>query len=267
MPESKPAEYRIDPTFNVSLALGKNVRIEPPTMSLMVTDHGTLMGSLSDPNLNMSLEVEEGKIALAGTRLRIVPGGTITLTYAPPAPSVRVNLQAKTTVTATSELGRRQRYEITLNIVGPVTDLRIDLQSEPGGLSREQMLAALGHIESLFASAEFGLQQDIASALTAVGTSTLFAPIETIFVEELGFEEFSLEYGLETPLSIYVSRRLFGNFFVSHFQTLSGDFASVQDVEYESTFSYRFRRFYQFGASVDDQQTLTFEVGFTKAFQ
>jgi hypothetical protein len=63
-----------------------------------------------------------------------------------------------------------------------------------------------------------------------------------------------------------VSRRLFSNFYVSFYQRLQAALANVQDTEYRFTFEYRFRDFYALSTSIDDQQTTSGQLTFTKAF-
>ncbi|MCL5103956.1 MAG: translocation/assembly module TamB, partial [Armatimonadetes bacterium] len=131
---------------------------------------------------------------------------------------------------------------------------------------REQMLAALGHVEGIFAGGEAALQNELGNILTAVGSSTLFAPVETLFVEKFGFEQFSLEYGPTQPLALYVSRKLFNKVYVSYYGRLSSQYANVNDVEYEVSVGYRFSDRYQFSVGVDNQETATVQTQYTGAF-
>lgn len=256
-----------NPSFDVSLRMGEDVVVSPPNMSLLVAGAGNVGGTLSQPNLSLELLTQGGSIRLAAARLRIEPGGTIIARYASPADTeVRVSLHASTTAVATNQFGQRERYEILVSVSGLVTDLSVNVSSTPPGLSREQMLAALGHVEGIFTSGEAGLRQELGDILAAVGTGALFAPIEGLFVERLGFEQFSLEFGPEVPLGLYISRRLFGNFYVSFYQRLSSKVTATSDRVYEITFSYRLRRMYFLSLGIDDQQVVTFQVGLTRTF-
>ncbi len=186
--QTKPIQpLFVDPQLNnVSINLGNDVVVQPPKMRLTVTGEGALKGRVSQINLSMKLTIQSGTIALAVSRLRILSGGTISVSYAPPAaPEVAVEgLRATTMVTATDTLGQTQRYQITVDVNGPVTSLHIGLTSNPPGLTREQMLAALGHVEGIFASGESQFQSELRNALTAVGTSAVFAPIEEFLCGE-----------------------------------------------------------------------------------
>ncbi|MCL5105030.1 MAG: translocation/assembly module TamB domain-containing protein [Armatimonadetes bacterium] len=260
-------KYVIDPQFDVGIRVGRDVWVAPPNAALRVQGDGTIMGRLSKPEVGLVLTIAEGNIRLAATRLRVLPGGEIYAAYTPPAePELRVDFKAVTSVTATSALGRRQRYTITLAVSGQASNLQVNMTSSPAGLSREQMLAALGHVEGIFAGGESELQRELGNILTAVGSSTLFAPVETLFVERLGFEQFTLEYGPTQPLALYVSRRLFNNIYLSYYGRLSSQYANVQDVNYELGIGYRFSDRYQFSVGVDDQQTSTVQMQYTSNF-
>lgn len=261
------AKLPTNPTFNVSLRLGQDVVVAPPSMSLTVTGGGTLTGTLAEPAINrLALDVLSGDIGLATARLRIMPGGRIYITYAPPdPPDVQVDLRATTSVFAINTLRQRQRYQITMAITGQAANPQISLSSSPPGLSREQMLAGLGHLPSLFGSPETGLQQELGGVLTAAGAQALFAPIENLFIQKLGFEQFSLEFSPMFPLSIYASRHLFGNYYISFYRQLRGALASTQDVWYKVTLAYR-TGVYEFHIGADDEQTLSAQIGYAKAF-
>ena len=262
-----PISY--NPTLRVTLKIGQDVPISPPNLQLVVTGGGMLTGTLAQPEVkSLELTLVSGEIGLATARLRVTPGGKINVSYMPPAPpSVQLDLQATASVFAFDSLRQRQRYQVTMRITGQAAKPQIDLSSTPPGLTREQMLAALGHVPALFASAEAGLQSELASVLTAAATSTLFAPIENLFVQKLGFEQFSLEYSPIYPLSLYVSRPLFGNFYLAFYRQIMTSLITAHDVQYQVVLSYRFRSLYQLSVGVDDQQTLTFQVGYAKAFR
>ena len=257
----------INPSFNVTLRLGDNVVISPPSLSLTVTGAGKLTGSLAQPVVRrMELDVLSGDIGLATARLRIIPGGNIYITYAPPdAPDVQIDLHATASVFAVNSLRQRQRYQITMTMTGQASKPQISLSSSPPGLTREQMLAGLGHLPSLLGSPEVGLQQELGSVLTAAGATALFAPIENLFIQKLGFEQFSLEFSPLYPLSIYASRQLFGNYYISFYRQLRGALASTQDVLYKVTLSYR-TGMYEFSVGADDEQTLSAQIGYARAF-
>ena len=259
----------IDPTLRVTLRLGDGVEVAPPGMSMVVAGTGALTGTLSKPAIALPLEIRSGEINLTTARLRVTPGGKIHITYEyPNEPVMTVDFQSITSVFAINSLGQRDRYRITMRVTGQASKPQISLTSEPPGLTHAQMLAALGHVPGLFTSAEAGLESELASVLTAVGTTALLAPIENIFVQKLGFEQFSLEFSPTYPLSIYMSRHLFGGFYIAFYRQLTGSFAGVgtADTLYEVVLSYRFRHLYQISVGANNQQTVIFQIGYGSAF-
>lgn len=259
----------INPALRVTLRLADDVEVSPPGMSMVVVGTGMLSGMLSAPRVDLPLEIRSGEINLTTARLRVTPGGSIRITYEyPNEPVVTVNFQSTTSVFAVNSLGQRDRYRITMRVTGQASKPQISLTSEPPGLTQAQMLAALGHVPGLFTSAEAGLESELASVLTAVGTTALLAPIENIFIQKLGFEQFSLEFSPMYPLSIYVSRHLFGGFYIAFYQQLTGSFAGVgtADTLYEVVLSYRFKHLYQISVGANNQQTIVFQIGYGSAF-
>ena len=87
-----------------------------------------------------------------------------------------------------------------------------------------------------------------------------------MFVEQLGFEQFSLEYSAVSPLAVYLSRRLFEGVYLSYFQALRGGQIGTNKSRYQVELAYRFRRKYHVSFGLDDQQTTTLQVGLQRAF-
>lgn len=270
--ESKPFKLPINARFEVGIDLGKNVRVQPPSMNLIVTGSGLLSGRANDPtnalNLQMDIAVQSGSVNLAVARLKVLPGSTMKIAYTPPnAPEISLSgFKAITSVNATNEIGQQVRYQIMLTASGDASKPKIALSSNPPGLSNERMLAALGHVEGIFTPSERGLQNELAAALTATATSALFLPIERVFTEQLGFEQFSLEYSPLSPLSIYASTRLIGSLYLSYFQRLQPKISEQTSKQYEIRASWRFRQNYDLSIGTDDQEVVTYELGYTRAF-
>jgi hypothetical protein len=241
-------------------------------MNLIVTGGGMLTGIANDPTnpltIGMDIKVESGSVNLAVARLKVLPGSTMTVKYIPPAPPdlVLSGFKAVTSVNATNEIGQQVRYQIMLTASGQVSDLKIDLTSNPPGLSRERMLAMLGHVEGIFTPGERGLQNELAAALTATATSALFMPIERVFTEQFGFEQFSLEYSPLSPLSIFASTRLVASLYLSYFQRLQPKISEQTSKQYEIKASWRFRHYYDLNIGTDDQEIVTYQLGYTRAF-
>ena len=263
-----PTTAAVNPKLDITLRIGQDVVVSPPSMRLLVTGGGQLTGTALEPEIqDLKLVVQSGEINLATARLRIINGGTIDIAYVPPAsPSVSVNLQATASVFAINNLRRQERYQITMQVSGQAANPQIRLSSNPPGLNREQMLAALGHVPGLFSSPESDLQSELAGVLTAAAASTLFAPIEDIFVRKFGFEQFSLQFSTMAPLSLYLSHQLAGKLYVTFYRRLSAALASVNDVEYQVFLNYRLNPNFQLSVGADDQQTMTYQIMYATTF-
>ncbi|MGB9619478.1 MAG: translocation/assembly module TamB domain-containing protein, partial [Armatimonadota bacterium] len=270
-PPSPPLRLPIHPRFvDLGLTIGSNVHAKPPQMDLLVDGGGVVAGELGK-NLSVGLDVtvKEGSINLYASRLRIEPGAGMVLRFQPPNPPefLLSGFKAMTSVMATSPLGRRERYKITITASGNVmnlTEKSIAFSSDPEGLSREQIIAALGHVQGLLNTAQGDFQREFGNALRGVASSALFMPVERLFTEQLGFEEFSIESGAFAPLSLYLSRRLFSNFYMSFFQRLQAT-ANVQEATWQFLLGYRFKQFYSLSVGIDNQQTASGELTFTRA--
>ena len=247
--QTKPfnIELPVDPRFSVSLRVGTNVWVFPPSMGMHVLGSGSLKGESVQARVCAWIaggggEYEACRFAAECCARR---DHRHCLRASVRNPDLRVDFKAYTSVTAANQFGKNQRYSIDMTAKGTVGNLQVDLASAPGGLTREQMLASLGRVEGIL-GAESQLQNELGSVLTAVGTNTLFAPIESVFTNKLGFEQFTLEYGVDKPLALYVSRRLLSNFYLSYYGRLTSSLANVKDANYEVNLGYLFADKYFF---------------------
>ncbi len=278
IPEAKTTKttkpFDFDPTFDISMRLGDNVLIQPPALKIVTTGGGKLIGSLNNPDLTLDLGVKQGYMVMAARRMRVTPGGSLAVHYAPPAdlsrradyqPEVNVDFQASTSLTASNAFGKKERYLVSIGATGSLAKMNVDLTSKPEGLSKEQILAELGHVGAL-GSGGVEIEKELSNIVSAVGSSTLFSPIETIFVEQLGFEQFSLDYSRSAQSSLYFSRTLPGNFYVSYFQTLKAGLTNEDSKKFELKLGYRPKGPYQLTVGVDDQQVYSMELSISKLF-
>lgn len=270
---AQPINLPMNPQFDISFEVGRDVKLQPPSMNLLVDGSGAITGAFNDPakplDILLNLTVDKGSLYLAGTRLTVDSGSSAVVRYSPPAePTITLkDFKATTSLTATSELGRRERYQIYLTVAGPTSNMQIDLSSNPPGLSRQRILAALGHMEGIFSTGESAFQEELTTALTATATSRLFRPIEKVFTEQFGFDQFSLEYSRESPLSLYLSTELLNNVNVSYFQRLRSKISEQNTKQFELKASWRFHRAWELSLGVDDQEVIDAQIGYTKAFR
>ncbi|MDO8586298.1 MAG: translocation/assembly module TamB domain-containing protein [Armatimonadota bacterium] len=252
----------ISPKFNITATAGRDVWIYNPRLSAMVRGTGSLSGSITSPLATATLTVQRGNIRLPTARPELRRGGTISVLYAPPAPTrVVLDLEATVSTTARSTLGFPRRYSIVMEIRGPLDNLAIDARSEPPGLTRDQIFALVGHVPGVFAPGEIVLRQEIADIFTAAIVPEVFSPLETAFEEALGLEQFRLELGFQAPIAVFLSKHLFGNLYLSYWRTVSG-----QQEFYRASLSYRFTDRLQFSAITTDQPEVILEVEGTQRF-
>ncbi len=257
-----PLSIPINPLFDIKFSVGPNAVLNNPRLFMALNGEGFLKGSLKSPDLKAYLRVARGFFNLPTSRLRITPGGTMTVSYAPPAnPRVYLDLQARTSAYVVSQLGTTQRYEILMDISGNPTEPKIEVSSNPPGLSQNRIIGLLGHLDVFTDDGRNALRADIADVFTAAATPFLFSPIEIAVTEALGLEEFSIEYAPNQPFALYFSTRLGGNFYGSYRRQVG-----VVNEEYEIGLGYRFSPSLQSVLSLDHKNILRLQIAGTRRF-
>jgi hypothetical protein len=122
----------IQPTFDLRMAVGENVRATASTLTARVTTAPaapiTLKGSLSQPLLDGTLQVVDGSLSFPTARFTLQRGGTVALKYPAyattrlndPAFGVFVDVIATTRLVAQSITGETKRYTVTVHARGPL---------------------------------------------------------------------------------------------------------------------------------------------------
>jgi hypothetical protein len=165
---------------------------------------------------------------------------------------LRVNLTATSRVRGVDpNTGQRQRYELTMQIEGPLSAdayqtattaaapgtpggerLTIEATSDPP-LSEAQILALLGRgsaVESVIrggGDTQDVLRREIADTLVSWGAPTLFVPLETKIEDWLGLEEFSIDFALQEPVQLRMTKQIKGPFYATYTQSLAAFGASA----------------------------------------
>lgn len=218
------------------------------------------------------LNVRDGRLTLPTARFRILPPGSVTLTYPSvdeanpdvPALGINVDLKAQTALTATSQSGTRKRYQVTVTAVGPLTGatdpisgqsrLALNVATDPPDFAGSQtaMQQRLAGVLGTDALSGFGANpgQVLAQQFTNIFTSSVLPTIFDRPAEALGFEELSINYDPVQRLNLVLSRRLFGPLYVSYNRGLSGG----QEM-YNLKFSFRFTDRVQLSYDQDEQNT------------
>ncbi len=276
--ESVPWHFAFNPRFNVSFGIQDEVLFRTQSLVSGLAGGGSVGGTLNAPTANATLKIANGTLKLPTNRMRIA-SGTVTIDWTPldDAPKVTIDVRAQTSVTTsvtapTSLIGRlmggRNRYTIIMNVKGPLDSLQpehIDLRSEPPGLSRSQILAALGHFDDLFGGGEFAFKEQLKDALYVAVSPVLFDPLEDKFIEALGLDDFEIEYGFEQPLALFISKELFRGLYASYWRMVSSSPSTTDSTE-SLRLGYRWGDRFGVDFVTDSRGLNIFEASFSTRF-
>lgn len=215
----------IQPQLDIALNLARDVVIRRGGLSLEVVGPVTLTGSGDGPVLTGTVQVVDGQIRYPGRTLDIVPGGNLSFLLAPPRPAiVVVDIQATARLLAPSPItGRITRYNVLLNIAGPIGGLELDVSVSPPGLSDLEVYAFLfggAALEALLRGLppEQVFQEQIGQLILGFAIPGIFQPIE------IGGLALALEPGLGAPVVLTVAASLNDRVFLTYTQSvISGE--------------------------------------------
>ncbi|MBI2844809.1 MAG: translocation/assembly module TamB domain-containing protein [Armatimonadetes bacterium] len=267
-PAPRPPAPAFNPAFDLSFVLRDDVWFRNPNIKALLQGEGRIAGSLGRPEIAADFTVASGQIDLPTQKMRITRG-TINVSWIPPEPArVAVDMRAQTSVTATSPTGERRRYTIVMTVHGSLENLRpqdIDLRSEPPGLPRDRILAALGHFEDIYGGGELALSQQLSDLFTVALSPLVLGRLGEAFVEAFGLEEFNIEYGFEQPLAVFISRQLFDGFHVSYWRIVTGA-STLTGATYTLRLSYRVREWFELGWVTDSRRVNIIEAAYTRRY-
>jgi hypothetical protein len=127
------------------------------------------------------------------------------------------------------------------------------------------MLAALGHFEDIYGGGELALRQQLSDIFTVAVSPILFGRLETAFIEALGLEEFNIEYGFEQPLSVFVSRKVYNNIYLSYWRIVTGA-TTITGETYSLRLSYRLRDWLDVGYRTDSSRVGYLDASYSRRF-
>ncbi len=155
--------------------------------------------------------------------------------------------------------GSRQRYTITAHIHGVLNSpdqLALDLTSSPGGLSRQQMLAALVPASALLASGGSSLEAGFKQALI----STALNPLTSTLGEALGLSDLNVAYDPNQPLLVTGTVDLGPRLSITYSRSFGArgtTETSLQPPQYTVQLGYDLTRRLRLGIGTDDQKNKT----------
>ncbi len=155
--------------------------------------------------------------------------------------------------------GSRQRYTITAHIHGVLNSpdqLALDLTSSPGGLTRQQMLAALVPASALLASGGSDLEAGFKQALVSAALS----PLTSTLGEALGLSDLNVAYDPNQPLLVTGTIDLGPRLSVTYSRSFGArgtTETSLQPPQYTVQLGYDLTRRLRLGIETDDQNDKT----------
>ena len=155
--------------------------------------------------------------------------------------------------------GSRQRYTITAHVHGVLNSpdqLALDLTSSPGGLSRQQMLAALVPASALLASGGSDLEAGFKQALVSAALSPLTSTLGTA----LGLTDLNVAYDPNQPLLVTGTVDLGPRLSVTYSRSFGArgtTETSLQPPQYTVQLGYDLTRRLRLGVGTDDRKNKT----------
>lgn len=236
-----------EPVFEgLTLAIDDSAAINFGLGQIGVKGQGSLTGPLSALNLRMPLEVTSGTIKLPNARIRL-EDGTVDVNMRGDAGSmmrIDVDLSGQTHVVARRGQDTYEDYSVDLRFRGDLLDsrgLNIDAQSDPGDLSREEILAILGQKQLIEALAGTALQgqgsASLRDPLYQLLTPTISDPITGPLARMLKLDYLSLDYNPLDQAIYRFGKSLGSGFFVQGWRQLSAPSFGPQ--KHDLRLSYR----------------------------
>jgi autotransporter translocation and assembly factor TamB len=204
--------------LDLNLTAASNVRVRSGNLDLGGTGQIHVAGNLQEPHLEGGFTSTGGTITYFNSSFRVLGG---TLKFTPDLGLIpTLDAQAVTTVrNPAATLGDRN-VSVDLGVHGPVTDLSVDLQSDPP-YPRDQILAFLvgtptaGVVMSGLngsttnSSPSTSVGGELFGLLDAQFTRTLLSPLETKVSGALGLSNIDLALGYGGDVGL-TARKLLG---------------------------------------------------------
>ena len=302
-PQPAPA---FNPTFNVAVVIAPNTQVKSSQLNAVVDGRVAITHSLYQPDIEGDFNVRSGTLNFYTARFRVVPTGSVHVSYNPPDdPVERVDLTGTTSLSISPSLlasnprgassltsgepftyneasvfspvqsNASQRYSVTVMIQGDLgqpSGLNLTFDSDPPGLSNEQILAALGGQQVLSSllvggNVQAALQTEAQQVFTGYALPTLLAPFESSVAQAFGLQEIDVDYEPESPLLITLYKQITPRIqirytkFVNSRQSSGAVGSTLTPLEYSVAVDYYFTNKFRLDVSTDDQHDTTFGIG------
>ncbi len=253
--------------LGLELGIGRNVRVRSANVDIGATGKVAVAGSLADPKLSGEIKSTGGTIVYFNTVFRLLDG---TVAFQPDLGAIPViDAHAATTVLNPGATFGSKSTGVDLSLQGPVTNLSINLQSDPP-YSRDQILALLVNAPAIGVAIVgknpnglltpqgvatnpnpapgVTVGEELFGVLNAQFTRNLLSPVENVVGGALGLSnlDVALGYGGNVDLT---ARKVLGK--------------SVKAI-YSSGFSYPYRQ--SVGLEVDASELTVAQLTFYETF-
>lgn len=264
------------PTLRGHLVVARGQFILPPSTLLKIVK--PVNGDENTVDVNYPVEDENGLPGLQ-THVDLTTESNVSISQATLAQyrsvtSVAVVGQAspQTDVVANSQFGNQaQRYTITAHIHGILNapdKLALELTSDPGGLSHEQMLAALvpygtlvGQLVPGGTGAESALEASFKEALGSVLLPRLLSPLTEVLGNAIG-GVVDVTYAPNLPVLVQITKNIGPRLEVTYSRSVGARTPGVVNStlsppQYTLKLGYNLNNHLQLGVSTDDQRDNT----------
>ncbi len=250
------------PQLRADLAVAKGQFTLPPSTVLKIVKSGA--GDANTVSASYPVLGPDGVPGLR-TKVDLYAQATVTPSSSSLAQSRSVIGTVGESAPGVSDLGptpfggSRQRYTITAHIHGVLNSpdqLALDLTSSPGGLSRQQMLAALVPASALLAGGGSDLESGFKQALVSAALS----PLTSTLGDALGLTDLNVAYNPNQPVlvtgTVDIGPRLSVTYARS-FGARGPAEATFRTPQYTVQLGYELARRLRLGIGTDDQKNKT----------
>ena len=255
--ERRNKKYLFNPSFDISVK-AENIEARPPATIAKVDLDATVTGNLNNPTVKGRAVIKEGRSSFQIARARIVKGSSVDFEYSDHTPKADINIEAFSFVHASDKSGNDERYKINIAVKGGLDDYEIKMESDPEGLSQQEILEAFTGINKNTINA--------GDTLAKIGANNILTPIEDFFVEYLGFDSLGFEYQQNKYAIINIERSFNKKFYASFYSNLyNGENTEKSNIsEWELKFGYKFNNRLRMNIGTTDtkERTITFTYGF-----
>lgn len=255
--------------FDMKLAAGENVRVRGSGygagLDIGGSGEATLGGTLASPTLSGSFTSTGGSLTYFDHSFRVLQGAVDFSASDGLVPTLHA-LATTTVVNPDPDVARNPygSATITIDVAGPINNLKINFTSDPSGYSNEQILAMLAPFGGLIGGVQYNpfevqmpgggtvavnnapvpggvfvehngvvtLSQEAFSILNAQFASGLLAPVENVLGQTLGVSDVNLTLGYFGNVGVSV-RRVLG-------KTVTAVYSEMFGLPNRQTFGIRF---------------------------